>query len=300
MYYHPLRSGVWPVMLTPFADDRSIDYEGLDRLVDWYIDSGVAGLFAVCQSSEMFDLDDEERLQVAERVLKRADNRVPVVATGAYGGPVEAQAKFVMRMMRTGVAAIVVLVNGCAAKEEGDDVWRERASRLLDLTDSIPLGLYECPSPYHRTLTAELVEWATSTGRFLFHKDTSCEIGAIRAKLAVASDDPFRFYNAHTPTLIESLKAGGAGYSGIGANFFPAQYVRLCRRWESDPQGAERIQAAMVELDRSLFKYPVCAKAYVGRIAGVGITEVCRGHAHVLSEVERRTIESWRDRFGDL
>ena len=49
--------GVWPVMLTPFTAEGKIDYPALRRLVDFYIDSGVSGLFAVCQSSELFFLD---------------------------------------------------------------------------------------------------------------------------------------------------------------------------------------------------------------------------------------------------
>ena len=48
--------GVYPVMLTPFTEDNKVDYESLGRLIEWYIDAGVAGLFAVCQSSEMFFL----------------------------------------------------------------------------------------------------------------------------------------------------------------------------------------------------------------------------------------------------
>ena len=57
-------SGVWPVMLTPFDKDGAVDYPGLKALVDWYIAEGSAGLFAVCQSSEMFFLSLEERAEL--------------------------------------------------------------------------------------------------------------------------------------------------------------------------------------------------------------------------------------------
>ena len=55
--------GVWPVMLTPFTKDREIDFKTLKQLVEWYIERGSSGLFAVCQSSEMFYLSFEERAQ---------------------------------------------------------------------------------------------------------------------------------------------------------------------------------------------------------------------------------------------
>ena len=52
--------GAWPVMLTPFTEEGKVDYKGLERLIEWYIENGVSGLFAVCQSSEMFFLSLEE------------------------------------------------------------------------------------------------------------------------------------------------------------------------------------------------------------------------------------------------
>lgn len=47
-----LPDGVFPVMLTPFRENK-VDYDSLKRLVEWYIQSGAAGLFAACQSSEI-------------------------------------------------------------------------------------------------------------------------------------------------------------------------------------------------------------------------------------------------------
>jgi 4-hydroxy-tetrahydrodipicolinate synthase len=52
-------------MLTPFDVNGDVDHDALDALVDWYLSKGVAGLFAVCQSSEMFALSLEERTEIA-------------------------------------------------------------------------------------------------------------------------------------------------------------------------------------------------------------------------------------------
>lgn len=74
--------GSWPVMLTPFTDSNEVDYEALKELVDWYIENGVSGLFAVCQSSEMFYLSLEERIKYAKKTVEFAAGRVPVIASG--------------------------------------------------------------------------------------------------------------------------------------------------------------------------------------------------------------------------
>ena len=47
---HQPIDGIIPVMLTPLTEQGALDLEGLDRLVDWYLDHGADALFAVCQS----------------------------------------------------------------------------------------------------------------------------------------------------------------------------------------------------------------------------------------------------------
>jgi dihydrodipicolinate synthase/N-acetylneuraminate lyase len=44
----------------------------------------------------------------------------------------------------------------------------------------------------------------------------------------LSSPSPFRFYNANVETLLESNNMGGAGFSGISANFYPWLHARLC------------------------------------------------------------------------
>jgi 4-hydroxy-tetrahydrodipicolinate synthase len=56
-------------MLTPFDERNEIDWRSLERLVDWYLASGVHGLFAICQSSEMFFLSDAESVKLARHIV---------------------------------------------------------------------------------------------------------------------------------------------------------------------------------------------------------------------------------------
>jgi len=298
-------SGVWPVMLTPFHRDGSIDGDGVDRLTDWQIAAGAAGLFAVCLSSEMYELDDAERLALAARIVKRAAGRVPVVASGTFGGPVERQAEFARRMAGAGVDAIVCLACQLADADQSDDQWRANVETFLERTGDLPLGLYECPRPYHRVLTPELMSWAASTGRFLFLKETSCRIGLIQAKIAAARGTPFGFYNANTRTLLASLRAGAAGYSGTAANFYPQLCVWLCKRFRDEPDTAERLQRFLtIAQELNKHKYPQSAKEFLAR-AGMNIGATCRACAHTFDEEEigkldvlREEAERWGKDLG--
>ena len=88
-----LPTGAWPVMLTPFNENRSIDWVAVDDYTDWLIELGSAGLFAVALSSEMYDLSHDERLELSARVVERAAGRVPVVASSAVSGSAGEQAE---------------------------------------------------------------------------------------------------------------------------------------------------------------------------------------------------------------
>lgn len=280
-------AGVWPVMLTPFTADLEIDWAGLDALTDWYIAMGVAGLFAVCLSSEMYALEPQERLALAEHVVRRAAGRVPVVASGTFGGPLVEQAAVVRQMAATGVDAVVVIANQLAGPDGPEATWQSAASRLLDLTPGVDLGLYECPVPYHRLLSPEMLGWAARSERFLFHKDTCCRIGPIRSKIAAARGTPFRFFNAHTPTLLASLQSGGHGYSGTAANMYPELLVWLCQHYVSEPETATRLQHLLSVCDRAAaHKYPTVAKECLAAL-GLPIGPHCRVSQVPLDEPDR-------------
>src|SRR5690606_40612570 len=93
--------GFVPVMLTPFKENGAVDYDGLTKLTELYVNAGAAGLFANCQSSEMFELSAEERLAVTRHVVKVAAGTVPVVAAATFGGKIQQQADFVKRIYDT-------------------------------------------------------------------------------------------------------------------------------------------------------------------------------------------------------
>lgn len=268
--------GEWPVMLTPFTKENQVDYLALEALVSWYIEHGVKGLFAVCQSSEMFYLTLEERLQIARCVVKAAAGRVPVIASGHVSDTLEDQAEELNRMAETGVDAVILITNRLAKEEESDEIWLKNCQELLKhIHSEVPLGFYECPYPYKRLLSLENLKWCAQTGRFYFLKDTCCDIRQIREKIDVIKGTNLRLYNANTTTLLESLRAGAAGYSGVMANFHPQLYAWLCDHYQE--KKAEELQdflsvASLIERQW----YPVNAKYHLREIEGLSMTTISR------------------------
>lgn len=71
-------------LVTPMDADGAIQWDALDRLVDWHIAEGTDGIVAVGTTGESATLDLDEHIAVIKRVVDRACGRIPVIAgTGA-------------------------------------------------------------------------------------------------------------------------------------------------------------------------------------------------------------------------
>jgi 4-hydroxy-tetrahydrodipicolinate synthase len=243
MKHATIADGVWPTMITPYNENGSIDYGTLEKMVNWFVDRGVAGLFAVCQSSEMFFLSLRERLELSRACVRFADGRIPVIASGHIADDIADQIEEAKMMADTGIEAVVLLTNRFARADQGDEVFKRNLDRFLaGLSDDILLGFYECPAPYKRLVSPEIMKFGVETGRFGFLKDTSCSMADIKEKLRIAKGSNFKLFNANAATLLDSLKAGCAGYSGVMTNFHPDLYSWICDHWQAQPELAAELQ----------------------------------------------------------
>ncbi|NBB18668.1 dihydrodipicolinate synthase family protein [Runella sp. CRIBMP] len=284
-----LPQGFIPVMLTPFRENGEIDFEGLTKLTEFYLEAGAAGLFANCLSSEMYELTEDERIAITKHVVDVANGRVPVVATGTFGGPIAEQAKFAKKIYGTGIQAVIVITSLIATADESDAIFMERMHELLQLTPGVSYGLYECPVPYKRLVSAENLGELAATGRVIYHKDTSLDIENVKAKIAATQGQVFGVYDAYMEHAVASLKAGSAGLSCIQGNFFPELIVWLCNNFNKPTQQdkVQRVQQLLIDTMPVIhYAYPTVAKYYLQK-RGFPISLYTRRKVEVLTEVEK-------------
>ncbi|WP_256012338.1 dihydrodipicolinate synthase family protein [Desertivirga xinjiangensis] len=294
--------GFIPVMLTPFKDNGNVDFDSLGKLTEVYLDAGAKGLFANCLSSEMFELTDEERLEVIKHVIKVTAGKVPVVATGTFGGPVEAQAEFVKKVSDTGTDAVILITGLLADEDEADDAFNERVFRLLDLTPGVPVGFYECPVPYKRLISPEQLQQFVATGRVIYHKDTSLDLEQIKKKLKLTDGYNFGLYDAYMVHAVESLKAGSAGLSCIQGNYFPELIVWLCDNYDKEDLKleVERVQQFLIEnMDVMHNVYPIVSKYFLQK-RGLDISTFTRRKVGAFTQTVSSQIETLFKDFDRL
>ena len=121
---------IFTTMITPFTADGEVDYDTAKRYVDWYFENGLTGIFAVCQSSEIFYLSLEERAELNKRIyahakkLERVHGRpFTVVSSGHIGETIEEQIRELNAIWKSGTDALILITNRLDINNEGDDVW---------------------------------------------------------------------------------------------------------------------------------------------------------------------------------
>lgn len=291
-----------PVMLTPFKENGEIDFNGLTELTEFYIKSGASGLFSNCLSSEMFELTEQERLQVVKHVVNVAGGAVRVVATGTFGGEIQTQANFVKKIYETGADAVIVITNMLASQQEPDEVFNAHMFKLLDLTDSIPLGFYECPVPYKRLISPEQLELFVATNRIIYHKDTCLDIEQVKQKLKAGNERDFGLYDAYMGHAVVSLKAGASGLSCIQGNYWPELIVWLCENFNNSSltKQVDRVQQFFIDnMVVMHHAYPVTAKYYLQK-RGLSISTFTRQEVGILTSEIKNNIDKLYIDYNNL
>jgi 4-hydroxy-tetrahydrodipicolinate synthase len=293
-------------MITPFTDDNRLDFTAIKKLTEWYIVSGCGGIFAVCQSSEMFFLSRQEKLDLAKAVVEAAAGKVPVFVSGHTSDNKSEQIEELGRMAETGADAVVLVSNRLAAQNEGEDVLRRNFEDIRRQLPGIKLGIYECPYPYIRLLSTGFIRDCASNGTLVSLKDVSCGNTILRERIAAVRDTGLSLMNANTATLLQFFIDGGDGYNGVMGNFHIDLYRWLFDHFKTEPERsrelADFLTLAGVMEARA---YPVSAKYHCG-LSGIPLSlhtrvkdkSVLNENARLETESLLRMEEMWRRRLG--
>ena len=260
--------GIIPVMITPFTEDGTIDYAGLEQLIEWYLAQDVDALFAVCQSSEMQYLTLEERGELSRFVVRQVGGRVPVISSGHISDDIDEQVAELTVAAETGVDAVVLVTNHLDPAKQGTAAFRSTTDALLGrLPRDMPLGLYECPAPFRRLLSDDELKYCVDTGRFVVLKDVSCDLPTVQHRVALASGSPMAIVNANAAIARDAMRAGSRGFSGVFTNFHPDLYKWIRVSGDQHEDLASRLNTFLVLAALSeAFGYPVLAKLYHQRL----------------------------------
>jgi len=109
-------SGVYAIAPTPFHEDGTIDWFSVDRMTDFYFETGCRGFTVLGVLGEAPKLDATEALAIAERVIRRAAGKPIIVGVSAPG--FAAMRSLARSVMDLGAAGVMIAPSAAARTED--------------------------------------------------------------------------------------------------------------------------------------------------------------------------------------
>lgn len=252
-------NGALTALVTPFQDDGSLDIPALRRLVDWQIDSGIAGLVACGTTGETPTLSQPEQDQVIETILEVAAGRVPVIA-GAGGNDTRAvveRARIVAGLGVDGLLSVSPYYN--RPSQEG---LLAHFRAVADAT-ALPVVLYNVPGRTGGNIDPATAVALAEHPNVVALKEASGRIASFEQVLARAPES-FAVLSGDDALTLPALSLGASGVISVVSNLEPARMQALVEAGlRGDFGAARRIHYALSPLMRACFldTNPVPVKA---------------------------------------
>jgi 4-hydroxy-tetrahydrodipicolinate synthase len=128
-------------LVTPMRDDSSVDWQALEKLLEWHIAQGTHGIVSVGTTGESATLNVTEHLDVIGRTIEIVSGRVPVIA--GTGANATAEAVHLTQQAQTLGADASLLVTPYYNRPTQEGLYRH-FSAIADACD-LPQVLYNVP-----------------------------------------------------------------------------------------------------------------------------------------------------------
>ena len=283
------KDGIYSLMLTPYKEDLSIDYDTYEEYADWQVSQGVEHLFAVCGSSEMRELSLEERLKLAELTVKHKGNTT-VVATANIEATKEENLDEIKKMEQTGVDGIVLTTKGLG---NDDDKLVEYITKLAE-SATIPVFLYEFPGFQPHRMSGKAYGELTKDGLIWGIKDTTSTFEGIKAKIDNKNDSTI--IQANMPFLFDAYVAGARGVMATPTSCGGAFFQRFHEAFVAgDMELAKQRYNEIILLDNAIDSGFCASAKELIRLQGIDTFNWYTRGTHDLSSARLRSIKSFHD-----
>ena len=217
-------TGILPVAPTPFYDDGRVDEDGMRRVIDCLIDTGVDAFCILANYSEQFLLSDDERDLLMRISLEHTAGRVPVIVTISHfhTGIVTARARQAEAM---GAAMVMMMppYHGTGLRADPHGIFEHFAA--VDAAISIPIMVQDAPLSGVDLPVPLLAQMARELANVSYLK-IECPFAADKLAALIEAagehiDGPFDGEEA--VTLLADLDAGCTG--SMTSGLFP-EHIR--------------------------------------------------------------------------
>ncbi|MBQ3772985.1 MAG: 4-hydroxy-tetrahydrodipicolinate synthase [Pseudobutyrivibrio sp.] len=243
-------TGAAVAIVTPFNEDTTVNYEKLDKLIEYQIENGTDAIVICGTTGEASTLSHEEHIDVIKHCVKTVNKRVPVIA--GTGSNSTDTAIYLSKEAEAAGADALLLVTPYYNKATQGGLY----VHFKDTADAvnIPCILYNVPSRTGCNILPETaVKLARDVKNIVAIKEATGNISQI-AKLIQLADGCIDVYSGNDDQIVPIMSLGGLGVISVLSNVAPKQTHDMCQAClDGDFKKAAKMQLEALPLIDSLF-----------------------------------------------
>ena len=245
-----LFQGAGVALVTPFTEEKSVNYEELGRLIEYQIAGGIDAIIICGTTGEPVTMTEEERLSVISFTIEKVGKRVPVIA-GTGGNCTKNVIAFSKKVEKIGADGLLVVTPyyNKATQNGLYEHYKAVASAV-----QLPIILYNVPS---RTGVNILPDTAARLGKEIDNivalKEASGNITQV-AEVIRKAEGALDIYSGNDDQIVPILSLGGIGVISVLANVVPKETHDMVQAYlDGDVRKAAQLQLKYMELIQALF-----------------------------------------------
>ena len=252
-------TGMATAIVTPMHTDGSIDYEALDRFVEFQIDSGINGLVVMGTTGENATIEPEDQKKVIAYTVEKVAGRVPVIA-GTGTNNTEHVLHNTRSACQVGADAILVVTPYYNKATQNGLVTHFTA--VAD-ESTLPVILYNVPGRTGCNLLPKTVAKLAEHPNIAAIKEATGSLAQM-IEIMHLCGDKIDVYSGEDGLTVPMMAMGAKGTISVLSNVAPRQSVAMtdaCLR--GDYAAAAKMQCDLLPLINALFSEvnPIPAKA---------------------------------------
>ena len=276
-------TGAGVALVTPFKEDLSVDYDQLEKFIDFQIDNGTDSIIICGTSGEASTMSHDEQIEVVSACVSHVNGRIPVIA-GAGANCTDEALNLAKRSEKAGADGLLVVTPYYnKATQKGLEEYYTTVGNSVD----IPIIMYNVPGRTGTNIQpATAVKIAKSVDNIVAIKEASGDIGQV-ATLAALADGCLDIYSGNDDQVVPLLALGGKGVISVLSNVAPRETHDMVMKFlDGDVKGSLDIQLKYMDVIHNLFSEvnPIPAKravsemGYCRNIVRRPLTEIGRAH----------------------
>lgn len=236
-------------LATPFDADNRIDYQALEKLIEFHVSEGSNGLVIAGTTGESATLDKSEHAELIGSAVDIVKGRLPVIA--GTGSNSTAQTIKLSKEVGGCDFDAYLMVAPYYNKPMQEGIY-QHFSTIADAVDK-PVMLYNVPGRTVTDILPETVARLAAHPNIFGIKEATGDIDRLNQIRKLVSDD-FMLYSGDDFTALSFIENGGHGVVTVSGNVAPRLMADMCRAASAGESGkAKELDEKLQPLNKALF-----------------------------------------------